>query len=112
MKKVLYSVYDVKSEFYGSPVLFHNDEDARRGIASVFSNPGSMMATYPEDYRLFRLGNFNDNSGSIEHCAVPEFVCELSSLNPHPHTLLRKGDVGYEDQIDTLKGSKACPERR
>lgn len=85
MKKQVYSVYDLKSEFYGPPVLFHNDEDARRGFASVYSRSDSPMVKYPQDYRVFRLGTFDDNAGVLEmpESGLPVFIAEFASLNPH-----------------------------
>ncbi len=84
MIKKLYSLYDVKSEFYGAPVAFHNDEDAMRGVASVFNNPGSMFAAHPEDYKLYYLAHYNDNSGVIDTSIPVKYICDLASLNPHP----------------------------
>ncbi len=96
MKKQMYSVYDLKSEFYQAPFPFHNDEDAQRGLASVFANPDSMIAKYPEDYRLFHLGTLDDNSGELIPQNPPRLVCEISSLNPHP-----KAAAPYNGDGDT-----------
>jgi len=83
MKKQLYSVYDLKSEFYQIPYPFLNDEDAKRGMASVFENPDSMLAKYPADYRLFHIGTLDDNSGVLTAESPIRLICELSSLNFH-----------------------------
>ncbi len=91
MKKNLYCLYDVKSEFYGVPVLFHNDEDAKRGYSGIFQNPTSQSAKYPEDFRLFLLGVFNDSTGEIVCPETPAFLTELSSLNHHPEKI--EGDI-------------------
>ena len=92
MKKQMYSIYDVKSEFYGTPVLFHSEEDAKRGFASLLSNPNtkSMYADYPEDYRIFQIGTFNDNNGSLDTLKTPKLICELVSLQRTPAQTLPK----------------------
>ncbi len=92
MIKKMYSLYDVKSEFYGAPVLFHGDEDAKRGFQGIFQNPGSMFATYPEDYRIFCIGSFNDNSGEVVAEQPTRLVCELKSLDRVRDTDPKGGD--------------------
>ncbi len=85
MIKQLYSLKDVKSDFFGTPVPFHNDEDAKRGLSSIFNNPQSQAATYPQDFRLYKIGSLDDNSGTLTPID-PKFICELAILNPHPET--------------------------
>lgn len=65
MKVKVYSIYDVKTQFYGSPVTFHNDSHAKRDITMKLS-PQSAIKMYPNDYELFCLGTFDDSNGKIE----------------------------------------------
>lgn len=81
MIKILCSLYDEKSQFYGQPILFHNKEDAKRAIASGFSNPACMYISHPEDFKLYDVGAFNDNSGLLISKTPPEFICDVSSLD-------------------------------
>lgn len=84
MKKQLYSIYDEKSEFYQPPITFLNDEDAKRGLATVFNNPDSMLAKFPNDYKLYHIGTLDDNAGKIEPQIPARLISTVAALNPRP----------------------------
>lgn len=64
MKKV-YSVKDTKGAFM-DPMLADNDALAVRAIKTVVNNQkGSLLATYPEDFELWYVGDFDEITGII-----------------------------------------------
>lgn len=63
-KKNVYSVYDSVSEEFGLPVLFKNDVQAYRSFKKeVLEND---KVAFPSDYKLFRIGEFDDETGEID----------------------------------------------
>ena len=65
MVKQVYSIQDVKVSMYYPPMLLKNDAEARRMLTDVVADSQTPVSKYPEDFRLMRLGEFDDNSGLL-----------------------------------------------
>ena len=66
MITMVFSIYDNKASAFASPFLQANEEMALRGIRTVISSqPEQMMSQYPEDFELYYLGTFDDQSGEF-----------------------------------------------
>lgn len=61
-----------------TPFFSLNDETAVRSFGHACKSPDSLMASYPEDYSLYRLGEFDDVSGVILS-EKPEFLLNAPS---------------------------------
>lgn len=61
----VYSVYDEKALVYGLPICFSTDGLALRAFADLVSNPNSNVNKYPSDFKLYRIGEFNDTTGEL-----------------------------------------------
>lgn len=69
----LYAVRDVKST-YMSPVVGSNDAQAMRSFrAGMKSVPEYEVS--PGDFELYRIGEFNNESGLISPTIPPVFIC-------------------------------------
>ncbi len=69
----LYAVRDVKST-YMSPVVGSNDAQAMRAFrAGMRSVPEFDVA--PADFELYRIGEYNNESGSITPTIPPVWIC-------------------------------------
>jgi len=75
-----YSLYDIKSEVFHVPSYCPNDAAAMRMYQREIGKPNTILHEYPEDFRIFRVGQFNDQNGEIAKEVTPVFVCELKSL--------------------------------
>jgi len=64
----LYSVYDEKAQVYGLPTCFSTDGLALRSFEDLVSNPNSNVNKYPSDFKLYRIGEFNDNNAEMISC--------------------------------------------
>lgn len=80
MIKQIFSVQDVKVSVFYPPVVLHNEAEARRMMSDVVRNPETQIAKHVEDFRLFRLGEFDDNSGAVLPLAQPEFIANASEF--------------------------------
>ena len=78
MVKQIYSFEDVKVQVFHSPMVLLNDNDARRLLADVVADGSTPISKHPEDFRLVRLGEFNDNSGLLSSLATPEFIANAT----------------------------------
>lgn len=67
MKQKIYTVYDVKSETYTAPSLNPARGQAIRSFQDAVNDPkGGVLASHPEDFTLFELGDFDIKTGLIE----------------------------------------------
>jgi len=80
MVKQVYSFHDSKVCIYHPPMVLLNDGEARRLAADVAADPQTPMSRHAADFRLVRLGTYDDNSGTLIPLDCPEFVADLSEF--------------------------------
>ena len=70
MKLGVYSVYDDKAVCYARPFFATNNAVACRSFAGAVASktPDNALFANPGDYKLFKLGEFDDDCGSIVSC--------------------------------------------
>lgn len=73
MKRPVYAIRDVAVGF-GSPFVDVNDASARRNFAFAVNNNGDTMSFSPKDYDLYKLGEFDHESGTFDLLSVPVLV--------------------------------------
>lgn len=77
MKYGIYAMKDAKTTFMPVQVDL-NDDSARRNFAYAVNQPDSMLSAYPNDYALFKLGEFDNESGEITPCCVQ--ICDAAQI--------------------------------
>lgn len=80
MKLNVYSIYDSKAQAYNKPFYFHYDGEAIRAFADTVEDPKSVINRHPADYRLYRIGDFDDRGGVLKGVSEPVFVCEATQF--------------------------------
>lgn len=80
MKLNLYSVQDIKSKTYQLPVASHNHETAIRTFGEFLRNPNNPASKYPQDFRLFYIGCFDDDTGIMEPAVPLEQIIDGQSF--------------------------------
>lgn len=73
----IYSIRDVKTGFM-SPTIDVNDDSAARNFFHAVSTSDGILFTYASDFALYKLGNFDSDSGAITEAPVPVLVAEGS----------------------------------
>ena len=71
MKLVVYSIRDSKSEIFSQPMYMVTPGVAIRMFGDEVGNPNSNLNKHPEDFALFRLGQFDDSTGALESEVQP-----------------------------------------
>lgn len=64
----VYAVFDSKVKVFDPPFLMRNAAEALRSFTLAVnhqSNKDGKIATFPADYTLFEIGEWNDLTGSI-----------------------------------------------
>ena len=61
-----YTVFDVAAGVYDRPFFAHSDKVALRSFADIAVNKDHPIGQHPEDYSLFAIGEYDDNTGVIK----------------------------------------------
>jgi len=61
----LYSFLDKKMSLYGPVMMGHNDGQMSRTIVESFRGSKHLVEKYPEDFDLYEVGEFSEQSGVI-----------------------------------------------
>lgn len=64
-KTELFSVKDVKSGTFESPFRSTNSVTAIRSFAHNVNNPELLIKEYPEDFDLYKIGEFDPDTGIL-----------------------------------------------
>ncbi len=70
----IYSIYDEKATVYQNLITFNTNGQALRVLADIVQDPKTTINKHPSDYKLYRLGSVDDNSGVITPLPVPELI--------------------------------------
>lgn len=78
---MIYSIYSIKDDktAYLEPMLDINDASAMRNFHNAILKKGSLFDTHSADYSLFKIGEFDTDTGSIRPIEN-EFICSAISL--------------------------------
>lgn len=78
----VYSIRDAKAEIFRSPFFKLTQGEAERDFRTLVNDEKSQVNMYPEDYDLYFLGEYDDNSGKIVALDTPQHVIKaVNCLN-------------------------------
>ena len=80
----MFSVFDSGAAAYLPPFILPRDEMAVRTFADCCKAPDHQFGKFPQDYTLFRLGTFDDETA--------EFVREPNGPHPLGNGVIFAGD--------------------
>lgn len=90
MKVRYYSVKDLKGGF-GQPYPYSNDEIAKRNYrGALLDSKPNMVNQYPEDFELYFVGTFDDETSKFECPEFPEFICNAATFGGVPNVSCNK----------------------
>lgn len=67
----LFTIYDCKAEAYLKPFMYQNKGEAIRAFSDTVNSNDSMLNKHPEDYTLFELGTWDDNTAKYDIYFTP-----------------------------------------
>jgi hypothetical protein len=65
MRLLAFAIYDEKADAYMSPFFAAAPGIAIRNFMDIFKSPDNWMQKHPTDFKLFRIGNWDDNTGEL-----------------------------------------------
>lgn len=72
MKLEIFSVWDDKARAHIVPFFLPNKDMAMRSFHDAGADPLHMFGKHPEDYRLYKMGEFEDTTGKFTLLDKPE----------------------------------------
>ena len=73
MKLNIYAIFDNAAKAYMSPFFMHNHGLATRAFSDqVNAQQENQISLHPEQFALFHIGEYNDETGHIEPLATPD----------------------------------------
>jgi hypothetical protein len=82
MKLNVYSIFDSAAKAYTSPFFMHNDGLAIRAFQdNVNAEQENNISKHPDQFTLFRIGEFDDSTGEIKTDVVKSLGTGLEYKN-------------------------------
>lgn len=95
----MFSMYDAKAEIFNNPFFKSTPGEAERDFRTAVNDPKSgHLHQYPEDYDLFFLGEYDDQTGKINALQTPQHVVKALQLKE-----------GYQPPTPPAKALKKNP---
>ena len=80
----VFSVYDSKAKAFSHPFYCPNAEMARRYFANGANDPTLQLCQNSEDFSLFHLGEWSDETGQFTSNAAPQPLGLATNFKKEP----------------------------
>ncbi len=74
MKLKMFSIRDAKSEIFTNPFYKATHGEAERDFRTTVNNDKTTLNRYPEDFDLYYLGTYDDNTGFTASLDTPQHI--------------------------------------
>lgn len=74
MELKVYSIRDSKGEVFNQPWFSRSHGEAERHFTLLTQDEKSLLSKYPEDFDLYYLGTYNDQTGLIKSLDTPQHL--------------------------------------
>lgn len=76
-----FSIRDQKAEVFNTPFFQKTHGEAERSFRAAVMDEKTQLNKYPEDFNLYYVGQYDDNTGVFEAKDAPEHV--LGAIQCH-----------------------------
>lgn len=70
----MFAIRDSKAEAFKQPYFCHTHGEAERSFTQLVRDPQSVVSQYPDDFDLYFLGEYNDQTGVIKSLETPQHI--------------------------------------
>lgn len=81
MTHKLFLIRDSKSETFNPPFAARTHGEAERYFRTLVNNKETSIAKFPEDYDLYFIGDFDDQSGKLAPLDTPNHIVKAVNCN-------------------------------
>lgn len=95
MQALVYATFDMKAKLWNPPFVMTTEGEAVRAFSDAASKPGTVISRHPEDFALYQIGTFDNETGEI----VP--LSPMKSLgNAAQHVVVYGDDEKQEEMFN------------
>ena len=76
----IFVVRDAKVEAYAKPIFVRSRGEGLRSFTDAVNDNTTEFARHPEDYALFEIGVYDDDTGLVEPHVQPELIAKAVDL--------------------------------
>lgn len=76
----VFSIRDEKGKCFGQPFFMAHNGMALRAFSDLIQDNKTTVNHHPEDFKLYLLGEFDDNSGGLSDVPQPEFLAHATDF--------------------------------
>ena len=80
MELRIYSIRDAKAEIFNQPIFQKTHGEAERNFQTLVNDEKSTVFKYPEDFDLYYVGSYDDNTGLIKPLDTPQHIVKAIAL--------------------------------
>lgn len=80
----VYSIRDAKAEVFNQPWFAKTHGEAERNFMQLARDEKSMVGQFPEDYDLYFIGTYCEQTGVIESLDTPQHILKAVSVKASP----------------------------
>ena len=82
MKMVIVSILDTAAGAYGRPAYVVSEGVAVRQFQDEVNraHEDNQLYKHPDDFQLFYIGTFDDNTGGFDLLASPKMICRAKDI--------------------------------
>lgn len=79
---MIYGVFAIrdKKTCFMSPIVDMSDQSAIRNFSRAVNGEGNLMDFAPDDFDLYQIGTYDDQSGRLEPFETIQFIINGASL--------------------------------
>lgn len=104
VKSKIFAIRDSKAQAYLQPFFERTNETAMRAIETAIMSPDGNFNKYAEDYALYSIGEFDDNTAAIEGW-IPIHLAELNDVRDRL-TREHVASLEHHDQLGDMDRHK------
>ncbi len=75
-----YSIRDTKVNTYNTPFFAKSEDDAVRSFTRLKMDPNSNVNLFPEDFDLYYIGSYTDQTGVFEAQETPVHIIKAVNI--------------------------------
>lgn len=107
MQYQLFTLYDLKARIHSNPISAHSVDHFCLNVADAIHNSDQLVAQHPEDYSLYLLGEFDDESGSVTLHTPPKFISTAQAVREDRQLqFIVTGDAVDQVEVDQVEAAK------
>jgi hypothetical protein len=87
MELKAYAVHDGKGKYFGLPFFMQNAGMATRAFSDLVNDPQSSINRHPEDYVLYEIGKYDDQTAILEPKTPLELIATANQFKTQPEVI-------------------------